>query len=76
MHCKTNTHNTEKCWKLKKIVREKDLSDKKAPYTHNGLSARKLTLLRARPANMAVLNLSRRLSRASRASTIKNKRKT
>jgi hypothetical protein len=23
--CKTNTHNTERCWKLKKIAREKEL---------------------------------------------------
>jgi hypothetical protein len=27
-HCKTNTHNTERCWKLKKIAREKELSEK------------------------------------------------
>jgi hypothetical protein len=30
-HCKTNTHTTEHCWKLKKIAREKELSEKKAP---------------------------------------------
>jgi hypothetical protein len=28
-HCKTDTHNTERCWKLKKIAREKELSEKK-----------------------------------------------
>jgi hypothetical protein len=27
-----DTHNTERCWKLKKIAREKEFSDKKAPY--------------------------------------------
>jgi hypothetical protein len=27
-HCKTDTHNTERCWKLKKIAREKELSEK------------------------------------------------
>jgi hypothetical protein len=32
-HCKTDTHNTERCWKLKKIAREKELSEKKAPYS-------------------------------------------
>jgi hypothetical protein len=30
-HCKTDTHNAERCWKLKKIAREKELSKKKAP---------------------------------------------
>jgi hypothetical protein len=32
-HCKTDTHNTERCWKLKKIAREKELSEKKSPYS-------------------------------------------
>jgi hypothetical protein len=32
-HCKTDTHNSERCWKLKKIAREKDISEKKAPYS-------------------------------------------
>jgi hypothetical protein len=32
-HCKTDTHNMERCWKLKKIAREKELSKKKAPYS-------------------------------------------
>jgi hypothetical protein len=32
-HCKTDTHNTELCWKSKKIAREKELSEKKAPYS-------------------------------------------
>jgi hypothetical protein len=32
-HCKTDTHNTECCWKLKKIAREKELSEKKSPYS-------------------------------------------
>jgi hypothetical protein len=32
-HCKTDTHNTEHCWKLKKIAREKELCEKKAPYS-------------------------------------------
>jgi hypothetical protein len=32
-HCKTDTHNTNACWKFKKIAREKELSDKKAPYS-------------------------------------------
>jgi hypothetical protein len=32
-HCKTDTHNTEACWKLKKIAREKELSDKKSQYS-------------------------------------------
>jgi hypothetical protein len=27
-HCKTDTHVTERCWKLKKIAREKELSEK------------------------------------------------
>jgi hypothetical protein len=27
-HCKTDMHNTERCWKLKKIAREKELSEK------------------------------------------------
>jgi hypothetical protein len=27
-----DTHNTERCWKLKEIAREKELSEKKAPY--------------------------------------------
>jgi hypothetical protein len=31
-HCKRDTHNMERCWKLKKIAREKELSEKKAPY--------------------------------------------
>jgi hypothetical protein len=31
-HCKTDTHVTERCWKLKKIAREKELSEKKSPY--------------------------------------------
>jgi hypothetical protein len=31
-HCKMDTHNTERCWKLKKIAREKELGEKKAPY--------------------------------------------
>jgi hypothetical protein len=31
-HCKTNTHNTERCWMLKKKAREKELSEKIAPY--------------------------------------------
>jgi hypothetical protein len=30
-HCKTDTHNTERCWKLKKVDREKE-SEEKAPY--------------------------------------------
>jgi hypothetical protein len=32
-HCKTNTQNMDMCWKLKKIARENELSDKKAPYS-------------------------------------------
>jgi hypothetical protein len=32
-HCKTDTHVTERCWKLKKLAREKELSEKKAPYS-------------------------------------------
>jgi hypothetical protein len=32
-HCKTDTHNTEHCWKLKKKAKEKELSEKKAPYS-------------------------------------------
>jgi hypothetical protein len=32
-HCKTDTHVTERCWKLKKIAREKELSEKKSPYS-------------------------------------------
>jgi hypothetical protein len=31
-HCKTDTHVTERCWKLKKIAWEKELSEKKSPY--------------------------------------------
>jgi hypothetical protein len=31
-HCKTATHVTERCWKLKKTAREKELSEKKSPY--------------------------------------------
>jgi hypothetical protein len=31
-HCKMDTHNTERCWKLKKIAREKGISEKKTPY--------------------------------------------
>jgi hypothetical protein len=31
--CKTDTHVTERCWKLKKIAREKELSEKKSPYS-------------------------------------------
>jgi hypothetical protein len=30
-HCKVDTHNMERCWKLKVIAREKELSEKKAP---------------------------------------------
>jgi hypothetical protein len=33
IHCKTDTYDTERCWKLKKIAREKELSEKKAPYS-------------------------------------------
>jgi hypothetical protein len=36
-HCKTDTHITECCWKLKKIAREKELSEKKAPYSKRTL---------------------------------------
>jgi hypothetical protein len=57
---------------LKKIAREKELSDKKAPYSKR---ARKSMLLRARPAKTAILNLPKRLSSTTRASTIKKKRK-
>jgi hypothetical protein len=32
-HCKTDTHVTERCWKLKKIAIEKELSEKKSPYS-------------------------------------------
>jgi hypothetical protein len=32
-HCKTDTHSTERCWKFKKIAREKELSEKKAHYS-------------------------------------------
>jgi hypothetical protein len=32
LHPLQDTHNTERCWKLKKIAREKELSEKKAPY--------------------------------------------
>jgi hypothetical protein len=32
-HCKMDTHVTERCWKLKKIAREKELSEKKSPYS-------------------------------------------
>jgi hypothetical protein len=32
-HCKTDTHNTERCRTLKKIATEKELSEKKAPYS-------------------------------------------
>jgi hypothetical protein len=52
-HCKTDTHKTERCWKLKKIAREKELSEKIAPYS-NRLSARKSTLLRARRVKTAI----------------------
>jgi hypothetical protein len=54
-HCKTDTHNTEHCWKLKKIAREKELSEKKH-LTQNGLSARKSTLLRPGPVRTAISN--------------------
>jgi hypothetical protein len=30
-HCKTDTHNTERCWNFKKIAREKELSEKNHP---------------------------------------------
>jgi hypothetical protein len=36
-HCKTDIHNTEHCWKLKKTAREKELSEKKAPFKTNFL---------------------------------------
>jgi hypothetical protein len=32
-HCKTDTHVTERCWKLRKIAREKELSEKISPYS-------------------------------------------
>jgi hypothetical protein len=71
-HCKTDTHNTERCWKLKNIAREKDLSEEKAPYS-NGLSVRKSTLLRAGRVKTAISKLSRKLSSTSRASMKKKK---
>jgi hypothetical protein len=75
IHCKTDTHNTERCWKLKKIAREKGLSEKKH-HIPNGLSVRKSTLLRAGRERTAISNLTRKLSSASRASTEKKKRNT
>jgi hypothetical protein len=74
-HCKTDTHNMERYWKLKKIAREKELSEK-MHRTQNGLSARKLTLLRPGPVRNAISKLLRRLSSASRASTEKKKTNT
>jgi hypothetical protein len=32
-HCKMDTHNMERFWTLKKLAREKDLSEKKSPYS-------------------------------------------
>jgi hypothetical protein len=71
-HCKTDTHVTERCWKLKKISREKEQSEKNH-HIQNGLSARKSMLLRAGRVRTAISNLSRKLSSASRASTEKKK---
>jgi hypothetical protein len=74
-HCKTDTHVTEHCWKLKEIAREKERSEKKH-HIQNGLSARKSMLLRTGRARTAISKLLRKLSSASRASTEKKKRNT
>jgi predicted ATP-binding protein involved in virulence len=74
-HCKTDTHVTERCWKLKKLAREKELSEKKSPYSKRTF-CRKSMLLRAGRVRTAISKLSRELSSASRASTEKKKRNT